>query len=76
VNEFTRRPNETVLGGTVENRGKAAKSFTLNVEFLDKAGNVISTETATVGPVAPKATQAFRITSAKGGVFGYRYKPL
>jgi tetratricopeptide (TPR) repeat protein len=76
VNEFTRRPNETVLGGTVENRGKTSKSFTVSVDFLDKAGNVISTETTTVGPVAPKATQSFRITTAKGGAFGYRYKPL
>jgi tetratricopeptide (TPR) repeat protein len=76
VNEFTRRPNETVLGGTVENRGKTSKSFTVSVDFLDKAGNVISTETTTVGPVAPKATQPFRITTAKGGAFGYRYKPL
>ncbi|HUR00683.1 MAG TPA: tetratricopeptide repeat protein [Gemmatimonadaceae bacterium] len=76
VNEFTRRPNETVLGGTIENRGKTAKSFTVSVDFLDKAGSVISTETTTVGPVAPKATQSFRITTAKGGAFGYRYKPL
>jgi hypothetical protein len=37
---------------------------------------VVSTETATVGPVAPKKSGAFKITSAKGGVFGYRYKPL
>ena len=76
VNEFTRRPNETVLGGNVENRGKTAKSFTVSVDFLDKAGNVLSTETTTVGPVAPKATQPFKITTPKGGVFGYRYKPL
>ena len=76
VNEFTRRANETVLGGNVENRGKTAKTFTVSVDFLDKAGNVISTETTTVGPVAPKATQSFKVTSAKGGAFGYRYKPL
>jgi tetratricopeptide (TPR) repeat protein len=76
VNEFTRRANETVLGGTVENRGTTSKPFTVTVEFLDKAGTVISTETTTVGPVAPKAKQSFRITTPKGGVFGYRYKPL
>ena len=76
VNEFTRRPNETVLGGTIENRGKTSKTFSLSVDFLDKAGTVISTETTSVGPVAPKATQSFKITTPKGGVFGYRYKPL
>ena len=76
VTEFTRRPDQTMLGGTIENRGTAAKTYTVNVEFLDKTGTVVSTETATVGPVAPKKTEKFKITSTKGGVYGYRYKPL
>ncbi len=76
VNEFSRRPSETLLGGSIENRDKTAKTYTLTVEFLDKSGNVIGTETATVGPVAPKATQTFKIKFAKGGAYGYRYKPL
>jgi tetratricopeptide (TPR) repeat protein len=76
VNEFTRRPNETLLAGTVENRDKAAKTYNLTVEFLDKSGSVIATETTTVGPVSPKAKQTFRVRSAMGGVYGYRYKPL
>lgn len=76
VTEFTRRPDQTLLGGTIENRGTTSKTYNLNVELLDKAGTVISTETATVGPVAPKKSATFRITSAKGGVYGYRYKPV
>jgi tetratricopeptide (TPR) repeat protein len=76
VTEFTRRPNETTVGGTIENRGTAAKTYTLSVDLLDKSGNVIDTQTTTVGPVAPKSSKAFKITSAKGGAYGYRYKPL
>jgi hypothetical protein len=76
VTEFTRRPDQTTLVGTIENRGTAAKTYTVNVEFLDKSGTVISTETTTVGPVEPKKSGTFKITSQKGGVFGYRYKPL
>jgi Tfp pilus assembly protein PilF len=76
VTEFTRRPDQTMLGGTIENRGTTSKTYTVNVEFLDKTGTVVSTETTTVGPVAPKKTEKFKITSAKGGVYGYRYKPL
>jgi tetratricopeptide (TPR) repeat protein len=76
VNEFTRRPNETLLAGTIENRDKTSKTYTLTMEFLDKSGNVVATETATVGPVAPKATGSFKIRSATGGAYGYRYKPL
>ncbi len=76
VTEFTRRPNETTIAGTIENRGKTSKTYTLSVDFLDKSGNLIGTETATVGPVAPKGKQTFKITTPKGGAYGYRYKPL
>lgn len=76
VTEFTRRPDQTLLGGTIQNRGTTPKTYTVNVEFLDKNGAVIGTETTTVGPVAPKASGAFKITTAKGGAYGYRYKPI
>jgi tetratricopeptide (TPR) repeat protein len=76
VHEFTRRSNGTILSGTIENRGTAAKTYNLSVEFLDKTGNVVGTETTTVGPVAPKSVGTFKITSTAGGVYGYRYKPL
>lgn len=76
VNEFSRRPAETVIAGTIKNLGKASKTYTLAVEFMDKSGAVVATETASVGPVAANGTQSFRINLAKGGVYGYRYKPL
>jgi tetratricopeptide (TPR) repeat protein len=76
VTEFTRRPDQTLLAGTIENRGTTPKTYTVSVEILDKAGTVISTETATVGPVAPKKSGTFKITTAKGGAYGYRYKPV
>jgi tetratricopeptide (TPR) repeat protein len=76
VTEFTRRATETTIGGTIENRGTTAKTYTVNVELLDKSGSVVDTQSATVGPVSPKSTKTFKLTSAKGGVYGYRYKPL
>jgi tetratricopeptide (TPR) repeat protein len=76
VTEFTRRPEQTTLVGTIENKSATSKTYTLNVELLDKSGTVIATETATVGPVAAKSKGTFKITSAKGGVYGYRYKPV
>ena len=76
VNEFTRRPTETFLVGSIENRDKTSKTYPLTVEFLDKSGNVVDTQTVSVGPVAPKASGTFRVKSDKGGVYGYRYKPL
>jgi Tfp pilus assembly protein PilF len=76
ITEFTRAADGTTLAGTIENKGTAAKTYTLNVDLLDKAGQVVGTETATVGPVAPKATKEFRIKSTKGGVAAFRYKPI
>jgi tetratricopeptide (TPR) repeat protein len=76
VTEFTRRADATMLGGTIENRGTTAKTYTLSMDLLDKSGAVVSSETTTVGPVAPKKSGTFKITTAKGGVYGYRYKPI
>jgi tetratricopeptide (TPR) repeat protein len=76
VTEFTRRPAETVFSGTIKNMGKTTKTYTLAVEFLDKSGAVVGTETATVGPVSANASKDFKISLAKGGVYGYRYKPI
>ena len=76
VTEFTRRPDQTLLIGAIENRGTTPKTYSVSFEILDKSGAVISTETASVGPVAPKKSGTFRITSAKGGAYGYRYKPI
>jgi tetratricopeptide (TPR) repeat protein len=76
VTEFTRRPTETMIGGSIENRGTTAKTYNLSIDVLDKSGNVIDTQTAAVGPVAPKGSGKFMVTSTKGGAYGYRYKPL
>ena len=74
--EFSRNSEGTTLAGTIENRSTASKTYTLAVDFLDANGAVLFTETATVGPVAPKASKEFKIKSSKTGVAGYRYKPI
>ena len=74
--EFSRRADGTVLSGKIENRSTTAKTYTFSVDLLDKSGTVVDTQTASVGPVAPKSTGSFKISSTKGGVYGYRYKPL
>lgn len=74
---FFRSDAETKLTGTIENRAATAKSYDLKVEFIDKAGNAVSTGSAAVGPVAAKKTQEFTITAPKGtGIVGFRYAPL
>jgi tetratricopeptide (TPR) repeat protein len=74
--EFSRNTEGTTLVGEVENRGTTAKSYTLNFDFLSPTGEVLFSETATVGPVAPKGSKEFKIKNPKTGVAGYRYKPV
>jgi tetratricopeptide (TPR) repeat protein len=64
------------LGGTIENRGTAAKSYTISVDFLDKSGAVVGTQSTTVGPVQPKASVPFKVPFDGDGVVAYRYKPI
>ncbi len=79
--EFTRNGDGTTLAGEIENRGTTAKTFSLIMDFLGPKGEVITTETVSVGPIAPKVKDVpgkkpFKIHTPKTGVAGYRYKPL
>lgn len=78
VREFTvdAAAKSATLGGTIENRGAAAKSYTIQVEFLDKTGAVVGSQSVSVGPVAPKANAPFKATAQAADVVGYRYKPI
>jgi regulator of sirC expression with transglutaminase-like and TPR domain len=64
------------LGGMILNRSKAPKSYTMVVEFLDEKGQVLATETASVGPVAPNASGKFAVSAPIAAAAGFRYKPL
>jgi tetratricopeptide (TPR) repeat protein len=76
VTEFTRAPESTTLGGTIENKSKTSQTYNLSVDFLDKTGKVLFTESTSVGPVAAGGKKDFSIKVSKGGVAAYRYKPI
>ncbi len=74
--EFTPAAEKATLGGEIRNRSTTEKSYTLNVEFLDKSGAVVGTGSATVDKVAPKSSGRFSITTAAPGIVAFRYKPI
>jgi hypothetical protein len=74
--EFSRSETEVVIAGDVENRGTASRSFNVYFEFIDKTGKVVASQQATVGPVAPKGKQTFRVSVQAKDVAGYRYRPI
>jgi tetratricopeptide (TPR) repeat protein len=74
--EFTPGAEKATLGGEIRNRGTTEKSYTLNIEFLDKSGAVVGTGSATVDKVAPKGSGRFSITGTAPGIIAFRYKPV
>lgn len=74
--EWTNGEEKSTVAGTVHNKGAAAKSFTMSFDFLDKAGTVVETKTATVESVAPNGRGRFSVTTEAKGVVAFRYKPL
>lgn len=64
------------LGGSVENMTEAEKSYTINFEFLDATGAVVTSKSATVDAVAGKKSKAFRVEVEGAGIIAYRYAPL
>ena len=64
------------MTGTIENLGTTPQTYNLIVEMLDRAGNVLATEQAQVGPVAAKTSGEFSVTGKATGIVAFRYKPL
>jgi tetratricopeptide (TPR) repeat protein len=52
------------------------KTYTIKFDFLDKSGNVVESQTQTVGPLAPGERKPLRFETTKPGVVGFRYAPL
>lgn len=74
--EFSPVEAEARLRGTIENLGTTPQTYSLTVEMLDRAGNVLATETTQVGPVAAKGSGEFTVTGKATGIAAFRYKPL
>ncbi|MGH7618342.1 MAG: tetratricopeptide repeat protein [Gemmatimonadaceae bacterium] len=74
--EFTPSDAKATLGGTIANMTDAARSFAVKIEFLDKAGTVVSTEDVNVGPVQPKSNAPFTATGTGAGIVAFRYAPI
>lgn len=76
ITRFERRADGAVLMGEIENRSRAAKTYTVNVEFLDLDGNVVESKSVTTASAAPNATVPFELQATVPGIAAYRYAPL
>jgi predicted Zn-dependent protease len=74
--EFTSADGKTTLGGTITNNTDAARSFTLKLEFLDKSGTVVASQTVEVPAVDPKKAKPFKAEATGAGIVAFRYAPI
>jgi tetratricopeptide (TPR) repeat protein len=72
---FTNDSTKSTLQGTVENLGAKPKNVTLSVEFLDKTGNVVNTQTASLA-LKPNASAPFTVAGEGTGIVAYKYEPV
>jgi len=75
-NEFSPTDAKTTIGGSVQNLGDAAKTFTLKIDFLDKTGNTVSSQTVQIGPIDPKGGKQFKAEATGAGIVAFKYAPL
>lgn len=76
ITRFERRAQGASLAGTVENLGKAPKPFTVKMDFMDVAGNVVETVTVEMPAVKPGETGKFEMVPTRPGIVAYKYEAL
>jgi hypothetical protein len=74
--EFTPTDAKTTIGGNVTNQTDGARSFAFKIEFLDKAGNVVSSQDVSLPAVAPHAVATFNATGTGAGIVAFRYPAI
>lgn len=76
VTKFVHDGDKVTLTGTVQNRGTAAKTYTIKFQFLDKTGQVVASQDAPPLTVDPQGTQSFTVSAEQPGIVAYKYAPL
>ena len=74
-NEFTPTDTKTTIGGTIANPTDAPKSFDMKIEFLDKAGTVVNTQSVSVDRSRRASRRRSRPNGTGAGIIAFRYAP-
>ena len=61
------------LSGEVANKTNKPTTYTLQIDFLDKDGTVVHSQTVTVGPVGANGTAPFSATATGATIQAFRY---
>jgi predicted Zn-dependent protease len=73
VSRFGAGQENVNLDGEVTNQTDKPTSYTVKIDFLDKTGAVVQSQTATVGPVPAKGTTQFSVNGTGASIIAFRY---
>lgn len=73
---FTRSADGADVTLQVEQAGATAGTYSVTMEFLDKAGAVVGTATESVGPIAKGEKKSVTLKAKGAGIVAFRYKSL
>ena len=74
LSDFSVSEAKATVAGSVINQGTAAKTITLQVDFLDRTGKVVASKEQALGEVAPGASKRFSVVQTPGKeVAAFRY---
>ena len=75
VGTFSSDEHGAAVGGILTNaRPRSNSALTLTFEFLSAKGDVVTTETLSVAPIAPGGNQAFDLKVSGAGIVAWRYR--
>jgi hypothetical protein len=73
--EFTHDGEKYTLKGSMQNASTKPVTAALNVKFLDKTGQVVTSQSTSV-QLAPNETKSFTVNPVGGSIAAYRYDPV
>ncbi|MEP6833558.1 MAG: tetratricopeptide repeat protein [Gemmatimonas sp.] len=76
VQGFARANDGAEVTLQVEQAGATAGTFSVTMEFLDKGGAVVGTDTQSVGPLAKGEKKTVILKGKGAGIVAFRYKSL
>jgi DNA-binding SARP family transcriptional activator len=75
ITKFAKDGDKLTIAGTVQNSGTEAKSDTIKFQFIDKTGQVLSSQSVPIQLTAGGTSQ-FETSATAPGIASFKYAPL
>lgn len=77
LSDFSTSEEKATIAGSVSNTGTTATPVTMTVDFLNRMGEVVQTQSQDLGTIAPGASARFNLTATPGtSIVAFRYRRI